>query len=212
MPSAAGTVFTDEQIAAVAKAAGFSGQALVTAVAVAIAESSGRTQVVNYLGCVGLWQIYQKMHPKWSTAQLKDPAINAQAAFSISNGGKNWGPWTTYPNASGRYMARAGKAVEKLLKKAGAGNGTGGEVQTPNETVTEAAPAGGSLLNPLGGVEAAVDRFSEFMRKAALSYVVLLVALVLLILGVVILSRRQLGTAARVVPMGKAGTIIKAVT
>ena len=46
------------QIAGYAKQAGFSGNALVTAVAVAMAESSGNTSVVNSLGCTGLWQIY----------------------------------------------------------------------------------------------------------------------------------------------------------
>lgn len=42
------------QIAAYAKGAGFTGNALITAVAVAMAESSGSTTVVNSIGCVGL--------------------------------------------------------------------------------------------------------------------------------------------------------------
>lgn len=46
------------QIAAYAKGAGFSGNNLIIATAVAMAESSGSTTVVNRLGCVGLWQVY----------------------------------------------------------------------------------------------------------------------------------------------------------
>lgn len=44
------------QIAGYAKSAGFTGNALIVATAVAMAESSGNTSVVNRLGCVGLFQ------------------------------------------------------------------------------------------------------------------------------------------------------------
>ena len=47
---------TATQVAGYAKQAGFSGNNLITAVAVAMAESSGNASAVNYLGCVGLWQ------------------------------------------------------------------------------------------------------------------------------------------------------------
>lgn len=104
------------EIAGYAKAAGFHGKGLQTAVAVALAESSGRTSVVNSIGCVGLWQIYQsvhvKAHPNWTTAWLKNPANNARAAYVLSNGGTNWHPWETYTN--GRYliyMSRAASAA-----------------------------------------------------------------------------------------------------
>src|SRR3954464_5850876 len=101
-------VISDGAIAQYASQAGFKGASLRIAVAVALAESSGRTDVVNYLGCVGLWQIYQRMHPKWSTAQLKNPAINAQAAYEISSGGKSWAAWTTYTSGGyKRFMSRA---------------------------------------------------------------------------------------------------------
>ena len=47
---------TMTQIAGYAKSAGFTGDALIVAAAVAMAESSGNTSVVNSLGCVGLFQ------------------------------------------------------------------------------------------------------------------------------------------------------------
>lgn len=47
---------TMRQIASYCYAAGFRGNALITASAIAMAESSGRTDVVNHLGCTGLFQ------------------------------------------------------------------------------------------------------------------------------------------------------------
>lgn len=106
--------FTDAQIASVAKSAGFRGDGLTIAVSIAIAESSGRTDVVNSLGCVGLWQIRQSAHPEYSTAQLKDPVTNARAAFKISSGGTDWGAWTTYTSGnSNQFIKRADTAAGK---------------------------------------------------------------------------------------------------
>jgi len=104
------------QIAQVAYAAGFRGDALVTATAVAFAESSGRTDVVNSIGCVGLWQIYQKVHPWAGTIdQLKNPATNARAAYVISNHGTTWKPWEAYTRGMHvKYLAAARAAVESL--------------------------------------------------------------------------------------------------
>lgn len=47
---------TMTQIAGYAKSAGFTGDALIVATAVAMAESSGNTSAQNSLGCVGLFQ------------------------------------------------------------------------------------------------------------------------------------------------------------
>ena len=47
---------TYDQLVQVARAGGLPGDADMWA-AVAMAESSGRTDVVNSIGCVGLWQI-----------------------------------------------------------------------------------------------------------------------------------------------------------
>ena len=105
------------EIAAYAKAAGFSGNSLITAVAVAMAESSGSTTVVNRLGCTGLWQIYvkvhKKAHPTWTTSWLKQPGNNAHAAYVLSNRGKNWRPWEAYTNGAYRkYLSAARRAVK----------------------------------------------------------------------------------------------------
>lgn len=116
-------VISDAEIAGYAKAAGFSGDALVKAVAVALAESSGNIYAHNPVppdDSYGLWQINMlgKLGPERrktfglkSNADLYNPAINAKAAFAISSGGKNFGPWSTYPVAAFAYMPRARKAA-----------------------------------------------------------------------------------------------------
>jgi len=109
------TQLTDQQLVSVAKAAGFSGAALTMAVAVALAESGGRTDAVGRnAGSVdrGLWQINSKYHPEVSATQAFSPAGNAAAAYRISSGGSNWQPWSTYNNGSAQRMkARASRAV-----------------------------------------------------------------------------------------------------
>lgn len=101
MPSTSRKLSASE-IAAVASGAGFGKDenTLATAVAVALAESSGRTNAVSPTGCChGLWQINVNVHP-YTKTQMQDPAQNAAAAWKISNGGTNWKPWSAYTNGS----------------------------------------------------------------------------------------------------------------
>ncbi|MFH1107771.1 MAG: peptidoglycan DD-metalloendopeptidase family protein [Planctomycetota bacterium] len=94
----------DCQIAKYAKDAGFSGEALVTAIAVAYAESSFYQYVYNSTHDYGLWQINVDCHFSNSErAQarydlLNNPAYNAQKAWEISNRGTDWTPWYTFTN------------------------------------------------------------------------------------------------------------------
>lgn len=95
---------TQPQIAQVARAAGLPGDPDVWA-AVAMAESSGRTDVVNSIGCVGLWQINQpvhiKRHPQWTVAWLQNPVNNAKAAKEIYRS-QGWNAWEAYTGPDGR--------------------------------------------------------------------------------------------------------------
>lgn len=64
--------------------------------AIGEAESSGRTDVVNSIGAVGIWQIYG--HPQWSQAWLMNPMNNATAAKTLYDqdraaGGDGLRPW-----------------------------------------------------------------------------------------------------------------------
>ena len=92
-------VLSYDQIVQVARAGGLPGDKDMWA-AVAMAESSGRTDVVNSIGCVGLWQINQpvhiKTHPTWTVAWLQNPVNNAKAAAVIyrAQGMKAWEAYT----------------------------------------------------------------------------------------------------------------------
>lgn len=106
-------------VAQAAYAAGFRGQALLTAVQVAGAESSfGANLGPSPTNDYGLWQINSPSHPTYATSSLlSDPLYNARAAYAISNGGTNWTPWSTYNSGAYRapgIVAAAQSAVSNL--------------------------------------------------------------------------------------------------
>jgi hypothetical protein len=95
---------TYDQIVKVARAGGLPGDPEVWA-AVAMAESSGNTDVINSIGCVGLWQINQpvhiKSHPTWTVAWLQNPINNARAAAVIYRQ-QGWAAWEAYTGPDGK--------------------------------------------------------------------------------------------------------------
>ena len=107
--------------AKVASRAGFSGDRLVTAVAVGMGESSCRPDA--YLsngptkGCPngsvdrGLWQINSCWHPSVSKSCAYDAQCNANAAYRISSKGTNFRPWVAYTNGSYRNHLDAARAA-----------------------------------------------------------------------------------------------------
>lgn len=119
---------TGAQVARHAGAAGFAGEALVTAVAIARAESGWRPGAVGDVGLqtgvwgpsIGLWQI-RSLNAQRGTglprdaSRLTDPAFNARAAWAISGQGSNWRPWTVYKTGAYRaYLPAARAAVAAL--------------------------------------------------------------------------------------------------
>ena len=107
------TKLSPAQIAEYAHEAGFRGQDLTVAVAVAMAESSGDPKAHNPVppdNSYGLWQINMigSLGPARrdefdleNNRELFDPAENAKAAWAISGHGDSFQPWTTY--TSGAY-------------------------------------------------------------------------------------------------------------
>ena len=98
---------TISDIATVAQNAGFSGQDLVTAVAVAMAESSGNPDALGDIGIgqgsFGLWQISSKYYPEFGPdfTTLYDPQTNANAAFQVYQAaGNSFSPWSTFKSGS----------------------------------------------------------------------------------------------------------------
>lgn len=110
IPKEQGSKLSVEQLIKVAQQAGFSGDALVTAVAVAMAESGGNIKAHNTNSGTGdnsysLWQINmlggmgpsrRKQFGLKSNDDLFNPVTNAKAAYALSGGGKSFKPWTTY--------------------------------------------------------------------------------------------------------------------
>jgi hypothetical protein len=99
-----------QQIAGYAQTAGFQGDDLVTAVAIALAESGGDAS--NTTGdngtSWGLWQIHWTVHPEFDKQSLLDPQYNANAAFQLyTNRGNSFHDWSTFGTAPGHNNAYA---------------------------------------------------------------------------------------------------------
>jgi hypothetical protein len=94
------------QIMQYAANAGFTGDDLVTAVAIALAESGGDAS--NTTGdsgtSYGLWQIHWTVHPEFDKNQLTDPQYNANAAYVLFTNHGGFRDWSTYtqPDLSGK--------------------------------------------------------------------------------------------------------------
>jgi len=106
------TVLSDAQIAATARLAGFTGQDVVTAVAVALAESSGRTDATNHNSDgstdYGLWQINSVHADLLKSGNWQTPLDNAKMAKSVHDNAGSWQPWSTFN--SGAWLAYYGRA------------------------------------------------------------------------------------------------------
>lgn len=97
--------FNPLNIAEYARTAGFTGADLVTAVAIAFAESSGNPKAIGDNGTsYGLWQIHYTVHPETyvnSPDELFDPQTNANAAYMIYvAAGNSFHPWTTFTHGT----------------------------------------------------------------------------------------------------------------
>jgi Lysozyme like domain len=147
-------VLSDQEIARHAASAGWSGNDLETAVAVALAESGGDSGLLGDVHLrndtwgpsVGLWQIrsineghgnqFDQQHRN-ETANL-DPATNAANAHAIYEQAGGWRPWTVHRTGAYRdFLDRARRAVEANRQQ-----------QAPT---TPSAPAAGQQSGQSGG-------------------------------------------------------------
>lgn len=143
----------------------------VTAVAIAIAESSlnenaiGDTALVNatWGPSVGLWQIRSlKAHTgtgrERDVNRLTDRVFNARSMAIISSYGLDWSPWSTYTNRA--YAAHVNTVEAEVGNGSGLGSGLGGlgggvapNVPTPGGPLPNLGGTGGGLGVGLPGVE-----------------------------------------------------------
>ena len=196
MASAPTVTLSRQQIRDLAQQAGFPENQLDMAVEVAMKESGGNPRAHNGNASTGdnsygLWQINMigSMGPARrkdfnisSNEQLFDPAINARAAKRIyDQAGGTWRPWSTADSARAAL----------------------GTPNTDDNADSTGSSASGIVT---GGVNSAIDQFTEKFRLAAVAYLIFLVALILFIMGVVILNRdkarKAAGLALDVVPGG----------
>lgn len=87
---------TIQQAATYAKNAGFTGNDLVTILAIAMAESNLNTDVVNGIGATGILQIYLKAHPNVTSAQAKDPQFSFNYGYKLWKARGNFCDWQSY--------------------------------------------------------------------------------------------------------------------
>jgi len=121
-PANATDVLNAAQIAGYANQAGFPANAIATATAIALSESSGRINAVggpNKDGSYdyGLWQINEKAHGDLITADAQwwVAAYNAQWAYQIYQAsGNSFRAWSSFN--SGAYMTNMPAALLGALK------------------------------------------------------------------------------------------------
>lgn len=166
------------QVAGYAAAAGFRGDGLTRAVAVAWAESSGRTDARNVNSDSshsvdrGLWQINSYWHREVSDAAADDPARAAAAAFRISNHGRDWGQWATWPSPASSHLKAAAAAAGNPAPVSGAAAqatqaGTGVPGGNPLTNMPGWLWFLGKAEVQSGAAQGATDAAMELIRAAA---------------------------------------------
>jgi hypothetical protein len=135
-----------DEVTRLAAGAGFQGEALITMVAIAGAESGFDENSIDDLDLtelgeesVGLWQINYRprrdaflqngiVTPRPGSASRWPPAViipeaNAKSAYEISGGGTKFTPWSTFTN--GKYKQFLAAARESVNRKVGVPGGPG---------------------------------------------------------------------------------------
>jgi hypothetical protein len=111
---------SDLELVALLKAVGFEGQDLREAWAVAKKESSGRPLAHNGNASTGdnsyglfqinmLGELGDERREKFgldSNAELLNPVVNAQIAYHMSNGGRNWIAWKGMTQRTKEWIAK----------------------------------------------------------------------------------------------------------
>lgn len=135
--------------------AGFPDGELVTAVAVAIAESglNERATHRNSNGSVdyGLWQI-NSVHnfPEITAGQWSDPKVNAQLALRVWHA-QGWDAWSTHkptdPLGYGRYAGARPVAAAAVAAAGFTSAAASGVVGTPADVADSATGTAGDVLS-----------------------------------------------------------------
>lgn len=220
-------VIADEKIASWAIGAGFTGNNVATAVAIALAESGGNPRAHNPVppdNSYGLWQINmlggmgperRKRFNLKSNEDLFEPSTNARVAYALWKDRGNFSAWSTYSN--GRYltyMPRANAAVKKNGGAASGRVGEGGNSPLPRPDTPLPDGLEGTiydLRDTLAGVKGFVDSLTN--PQTWLRVGMFAGGAVLVIVGVLFLigQSKTARTVASAIPVGRAVRAAKGV-
>jgi len=171
------------------------------AAAIALAESGGNSNAVNYNtnGSTdrGLWQI-NSVHGSQSTFDVNG---NAQAAIAISNNGGNWNPWTTYTSGAYRSFLPSGASTSpQYVGLFGIPNpfGIGPLPFLPNIPFNAIGTLAGDIgsaasnITGLGGIGKAIQNLADVIKFIfSYRFFYMIGGGVLLLLGLYLLARNQ---------------------
>lgn len=189
-------VISDAAIAAAARDAGIPADQIGIAVAISLAESGGDQLAHNTTppdNSYGLWQInmYGNLGPSrrkaWglnSNDDLFNVQTNARAMASISKGGKDWKPWTTYTRGS--YLKYVNRGRD-------ASSGVGSSGGTTQQV---------GLISGIGKLGDLISDPAVYRKAAQYTAGALLV-----VLGLILLLRLQ-----KLIPAGKTLNAVRAVS
>lgn len=167
---------TPQQIAGYAQAAGFPPDQIVTATAVALAESGGETTATNRNSNgstdYGLWQINTVHGALLNQGDKFNPLDNAKMALTVyARAGNQWTPWSVYK--SGIYRAQvntATLAARNPVPPAGAADAITASdpnaATAPTATVQAASPF--DMLGPIGSALGSVTGILEKVTSGSL--------------------------------------------
>ena len=187
------TTLSVPELAAYARSAGWTGDGLITIVAIALRESGGNPAAIGdidnpHRGCRSYGLVQINVCPQgtaggnnkgtpWreNPTTLLDPVTNFTAAYQMSRGGQDFGPWTTY---------RAGipaPDIARVKAEIGAGGGT---------------VAGPTIAGSSSSSSSAPDIFARLTSWETWRSVIYVVGgLGFIGLGLLILNRDRIGSA-----------------
>jgi hypothetical protein len=109
------TQLSEKELDSILRQAGFSGNGLKMAKAIAFYESTNRPMALNKSSnCYGLFQINmagqmgpdrRKKYGLKTNEDLYNPLISGQIAYQMSNGGKDWSAWSTENAAKNKVFS-----------------------------------------------------------------------------------------------------------
>lgn len=195
---------TGKHVASVARVAGWSGGDLVTAVAIAYAESGWDDTArggpnSNGTYDYGLWQI-NDIHKPTQTEKTNSVA-NGQRAYRIyKEAGNSFKPWATYND--GKYKRHLGLAQEAVKELSGMSLSELDDIAKVVAGIPGAFAGAGkdvatdAISSPVAGVSQSIDKINGTIGKVVNNMVLIFIAVVCIVLGVFILSRGTVERAA----------------